>query len=84
MKKLIVSLSSLIFLSAASVSFAHNCPNLAEQITTKIGEMANADPDMLAMAQTLHDEGVALHESGDHDGSVEKLGEALQVLTDAE
>lgn len=84
MKNIIISFSALIFMSATSVSFAHNCPNLSEQVTTKIEQMSNADPDVLAMAETLRTEGMALHESGDHDGSVAKLGEALQVLSDAE
>lgn len=84
MRNVLLSMSAVFLLAVGSNAMAHNCPNLAEEITTKIGEMANADPDMIAKAQTLHDEGMALHEGGDHDGSVAKLGEALQVLSDAE
>lgn len=84
MKNIIISLSALLVMGVTSVSFAGNCPNISAEFTAKIEEMANADPDMLAKAQELHDEGMALHESGDHGDSVAKLGEAMQILSDAE
>jgi len=79
MKTLFLSL--LVSMAMLGSVQAHNCPNLAAEVTAKITEMADADSDMLATAQELHDEGVALHESGDHDGSVARLEEALAVLT---
>jgi len=79
MKTLVLSL--LVSMAMLGTVQAHNCPNLAAEVAAKITEMADADADLLATAQELHDAGVALHESGDHDGSVAKLEEALAALT---
>ncbi len=67
-----------------SVSQADNCASLSAEITDKMEQMSNADTDVLDRAQKLHDEGMTLHNAGDHASSVVKLDEALQILVEAE
>ena len=66
MKKLILTLSFVLFTSSA---FAGSCPMMAKGVDAKIAE-----------AQKLRDAGVKAHESGDHAKSEELLGKALEMF----
>lgn len=84
MKNFVISLFAVVMLGAVSVSYADNCQDLSADFTDKVEQMSNVDSKLLEQAQLLHDEGMTLHNGGDHAGSVAKLDEALQLLVDAE
>ena len=66
MKKLILTLSFVLFTSSA---FAGSCPMMAKGVDAKIAE-----------AQELRDAGMKAHESGDHAKSEELLGKVLGMF----
>jgi len=66
MKKIILSMLFLIFMSSA---FAGSCPMMAKNIDAKIEE-----------AQKLRDAGMKAHEAGDHAKSEELLNKALELF----
>ena len=80
MKNHIISTVAAVFMLTGSVAMAHECTELSEQVMSKIEAMSNGDPDILVPAQAMHDEAMALHEDGDHDGAVEKLNSAMKLL----
>ena len=70
-------------LLAASMTpaLANNCPVLMDQVDALLAEEgASLNEDTLARVQELRAEGEALHEQGDHDGSVAALEEALSMF----
>ena len=66
MKKIILSLCLVLFVSSA---YAGSCPMMAKNIDDKIKK-----------AQELKDQGMAAHNSGDHDESEKLLKEALALF----
>jgi hypothetical protein len=77
MKKLITALTLTVFMSGAA--FANECPMHVQKIDAALATSTASD-DVKTQAQALRDEGQALHESGDHAGSMAKLQEAEQLL----
>jgi predicted kinase len=77
MKRTILAVvASLAF---AAPAFAHQCPAMAAVIRDTLAT-STADDATKAQIQALLDEGMALHEAGDHDASVAKMEEALTLL----
>jgi len=75
---------ALLLMLSGSIASADECPELSAAVLDKIQEMGNADPDILVAAKIMHDEAMGLHESGDHDGSIEKLNSAMELLATGE
>ena len=66
MKKIILSLTFLLFISSA---YAGSCPMMAGKLQKKIEE-----------ATKLHNDGMKAHKSGDHAKSEELLNKALNMF----
>ena len=66
MKKIVITLFLVLFTSSV---YAGSCPMMAKSIDDKI-----------AKAQTLRDQGMAAHDSGDHAKSEELLNKALELF----
>ena len=66
MKKIVITLFLVLFTSSV---YAGSCPMMAKSIDDKIAE-----------AQTLRDQGMAAHDSGDHAKSEELLGKAMELF----
>lgn len=72
-------------LFTTNVALAESCPQMMEEFGDALVEAtANDSPPASdrAMALALHDEGEALYDAGDEDQCVEKLDEALEILSD--
>lgn len=75
------------FLAAALLSaplWAAQCPADMAKIDAMLQSNPPSDPAVLAQVQELRAKGEELHNSGDHDQSVQVLGEALQLLEASE
>jgi hypothetical protein len=77
MKKLLTALALTALLSGTA--FANSCPLHVKKIDAALAS-STASEDVKAQAQALRDEGQALHDSGDHAGSMAKLAEAETLL----
>jgi len=77
MKKLLTALALTAFLSGTA--FANSCPTHVKKIDEALATSTASD-EVKAQAQALRDEGQALHDSGDHAGSMAKLMEAEKLL----
>ena len=77
MKKLLTALALTAFLSGTA--FANSCPAQVKKIDEALAS-STASEEVKAQAQALRDEGQALHDSGDHAGSMAKLTEAQTLL----
>jgi recombinational DNA repair ATPase RecF len=66
-----------------SPALASNCPVLIQAIDEQLAEEAGSlSADRVQQITALRNEGEALHEAGDHDGSMSKLEEALELFAD--
>ena len=77
MKKLLTALALTVFLGGTA--FANSCPMHVQKIDAALATSTASD-EVKAQAQALRDEGQALHDSGDHAGSMAKLAEAETLL----
>ena len=77
MKKLLTALALTTLLSGTA--FANSCPTHVQKIDEALAASTESD-EVKAQAQALRDEGQALHDSGDHAGSMAKLAEAEAML----
>ena len=77
MKKLLTALALTALLSGTA--FANSCPMHVQKIDAALATSTASD-EVKAQAQALRDEGKALHDSGDHAGSMAKLAEAETLL----
>ena len=66
MKKIVITLFLVLFTSSV---YAGSCPMMAKSLDDKIAE-----------AQTLRDQGMAAHDSGDHAKSEELLNKAMELF----
>ena len=79
MKKLLAALALTALMTGPA--FANECPTHVAKIDAVLtAPPANISAEDLAKAKALRDEGQALHDSGDHAGSMEKLAEAEKLL----
>jgi hypothetical protein len=73
-------------LAVAPVAWAHDCPNLMNEIdeilesTPTLDEETIVDEEMRKSVKELRTEGEELHEAGKHSESVETLERALTLL----
>lgn len=79
MKKILTLTLALMF--AGSV-YAHQCPALVAQIDQTL-ESQEVPADVEERVTQLRDEGEAYHEERDHDAAMEKLEEAIELLTES-
>lgn len=73
-----IGLAALLALAPAT-AFAHSCPTLMEDIDAEL-ETASLSEDEMTTVGELRTEGEELHAAGDHDGSMEALEEAKEIL----
>lgn len=69
---------------ASTAARADSCPQLMDEFGDALTTAtANDSPSMeeRATALALHDEGEALYDAGDEDQCVEKIEEALEILS---
>lgn len=77
MKRTIFTL--VVSVALASPVSANQCPAMAAQIEEALATSA-ADDATKAQVAALLEEGLALHDAGDHAGSEARLGEAMDLL----
>ena len=71
-------------LFSANAAWADSCPQLMDKFGDLLVKATAEDSvpvDDRAMALALHDEGEALYDSGDDGQCVEKLKEAIKILS---
>ena len=77
MKKLLTAIALSALLSGTA--FANACPTHVKKIDEALAS-SSATAEAKAQAQTLRDEGQALHDAGNHAESMAKLAEAEALL----
>jgi hypothetical protein len=77
MKKLLTALALTVLMTGTA--FANSCPTHVKKIDEALAS-STVSEDVKAQAKALRDEGQALHDSGDHAGSMAKLAEAEKLL----
>ena len=79
MKKLMAAVAVTLLMTGTA--FANSCPTHIQAVDAALTANPNgASAEDLAQAKALRDEGQALHDSGDHAGSMAKLAEAEKLL----
>jgi hypothetical protein len=64
----------------AMSALASHCPTDVKKIDQALSADHGLSDEQLAQVEELRDEGEQLHNAGDHDASLEKLHEALEIL----
>ena len=72
-------LTAALVVAFSSAAFAFHCPADVKAIDAAMGK-ANLSASKQAEAKKLRDEGEALHNSGKHKQSVDKLAAAMRVI----
>lgn len=70
---------AILALVATAPAWASQCPGLMEEIDEAMVE-TQMDLDDTDRVHELRDKGEKLHEDGDHDGAVEALTEAREII----
>ncbi|WP_454056510.1 hypothetical protein [Cupriavidus sp. Marseille-Q8015] len=73
-------LVSLGLLCASGAVLAHNCPNEMKAIDAKLSTKPQLSPADAAKVAKLRADGEAQHKAGNHDASMQSLGEAKKIL----
>ena len=73
-------LITALALTVSSSAFAMHCPLDMKKIDAALAQGPSLSANELARVKTLRAEGEALHNSGKHGESVNKLGEAMRIL----
>ena len=68
-------LAVAIVVAFSTPALAFYCP-----LNRKAIDMSHLSSGAQATVTTLRDEGMALHDAGDHQGAVVKLAEAMRIL----
>ncbi|HEX2255326.1 MAG TPA: hypothetical protein VHG92_01265 [Afifellaceae bacterium] len=68
----------------ATPALAAHCPQDAAAIDNALEARADMPEDQKNQVQALRDEGMQLHEAGNHRESEAKLAEAMRILLNAE
>ena len=74
-----LTLTAALFLAAAP-ALAFHCPADMEQIDAALAGGTSVSAEELAQISTWRAEGEALHSSGDHQGAVDTLAKAKEML----
>ena len=80
MKHIILAGAAALLL--ASPAYAMHCPQDAAAIDHALGALEVSD-EVRAEVQALRDEGMELHEAGNHEESEDTLSEAMRTLLQA-
>ncbi|MBL8659087.1 MAG: hypothetical protein JNM75_04945 [Rhodospirillales bacterium] len=81
MKRLVLAAAFAAFAGfAAAPAYAYHCPQDMAQIDAALAKNPNLSPEQLAKVKSLRAEGEQLHKAGNHDASLEALGQAKQIL----
>jgi hypothetical protein len=80
MKSTSLALAAFLAL-AAGPAFAAHCPVHVKAIDEAMEGDTGLSDEQLAEAKALRDEGEQLHNEGKHDESMEKLHEAMEMLS---
>ncbi len=81
MKRLVLAVALAAFAGfAASPAYAYHCPADMAQIDAALAKNPKLSPDQMAEVKKLRAEGEQLHKAGDHDQSLEVLGQAKDIL----
>ena len=70
---------AILLVLAPATAFAHSCPSLMADIDEALSTASISDEDRQRVEE-LRAQGEELHVAGDHDGSMEALEEAKQLL----
>ena len=73
-------LITAIALTFSTSAFAMHCPLDMKKIDAALAKGTSLSAEDLATVKILRAEGEALHKSGKHGESVQKLGEAMRML----
>lgn len=73
-------LITAIALTFSTSAFAMHCPLDMKKIDAALAKGTSLSAADLATVKSLRAEGEALHKSGKHGESVQKLGEAMRML----
>jgi hypothetical protein len=76
----VVAVALSLTMLPAVPALASHCPVDVKKIDEALSGDHGLSADQQAEVMTLRDEGEALHNAGDHDGSIEKLHKALEIL----
>ena len=71
-------LAIAIVVAFSTPALAFYCPVNGKAIGE--ADMSHLSSDAQATVMELRDEGMALHDAGDHQGAVTKLAEAMRIL----
>ena len=69
-----------VALMFSASAFAAHCPMDMKKIDAALAQGTSLSADDLAKVKALRAQGEAMHKSGKHGESVEKLGEAMRML----
>ena len=81
MKKFVPAVALALMLPAG-FAMAGSCPSIVAEIDEML-ETAELNKEDMAIIMSKRDEGEMLHESGNHDGSVAVLTEAIEMIEDS-
>jgi hypothetical protein len=79
MLKFLLPAIVLVFALSTAPAFANHCPIDMKKIDEAMTSAKLSDADM-AKVKALRAEGETLHKAGNHEKSVEVLGEAMKIL----
>jgi hypothetical protein len=77
-----VSTAAAAFLLMTAPAFAHHCPSDAAAIDAALAKMEISD-ELRAEVVALKEQGMQLHEAGDHEESEHVLADAMRRLLTA-
>jgi hypothetical protein len=81
MKQLVLAVALAIFAGfGAAPAYAYHCPADMAQIDAALAKNPNLSAEQLSKVKALRAEGEQLHKAGNHDRSLEVLGEAKEIL----
>jgi hypothetical protein len=78
MMRFLAVLSATLLLTAPAI--AGSCPSLMEKIDATLESNPNLTPEQAAEVERLREQGEDLHDSGNHEQSVESLQQAMTIL----
>lgn len=80
MRKLTTACVTLLLAGMSATAFAAHCPADMKQIDAALSSNTTLSAEKSAEVKKLRAEGEAAHKAGNHAESVQKLGQAKQIL----
>ena len=72
--------AAAIAIMLATPAFASQCPNDIAAIDAALASNMELSDEQKSEVMALRDEGQSLHDAGDHQGSVDTLAKAKEIL----